>query len=233
MDNKKARFFIYDRREVSILMLLALMVAIFAFTLGVHLGKRAGGKGIPQIATVTVEDEHKSTAEHAQPATPTDEEIQARVRAQTPAPGDLVQQATQEEVARTDIKLDAPRQVVFPPVTAEAKAAAAKSAESKKAAENLEASAPVATTAAATTVAKRYTLQIGSYPSIILAQVKVHELEDMGLKPKIKRADVKGLGIRFRVTVGVFRTRHGAEKAGQLYRSEKKFDTFIIAPIQG
>jgi len=220
MDNKKARFFIYDRREVSILVLLALMVAVFAFTLGVHLGKRAGGKGFVQVAS----DEHKPAMAPAQPATPTDEEIQARVRAPAPSTDDLIHQATQDEVARTGARLDAPRQVVFPPVTKAAKEAAAKTAESKKDQESPETGVPVG---------KKYTIQIGSYPSIILAQVKAHELEDVGLKPLIRKADVKGLGIRFRVMVGTFRTRHGAEKAGQIYRSEKKFDTFIIAPIQG
>ncbi len=69
---------------------------------------------------------------------------------------------------------------------------------------------------------------------MILAQVKAHELEDAGVRPVvIRKADVKGLGVRFRVMVGEFRTRHGAEKAGEIYRSEKKFDTFIISPIQG
>jgi cell division protein FtsN len=216
MENKKARFFIYDRREVSILVLLAVMVAVFAFTLGVHLGKRAGTKVQPNLAMGT-DAEHKSEIAPALEATPTDEEIQARIRTQPPAAADLLAQATQEEVKRTGIKLDSPRQVSLPSSVE----AGSKSADSP---ESPEPNASM----------KKYAIQIGSYPSLILAQLRVHELEGEGLKPVvIRKADVKGLGTRFRVMVGEFRTRQGAEKAGEIYRSEKKFDTFIIAPIQG
>ena len=37
---QKQRFFIYDRKEMGVLLFLGVMVAIFAFTLGVHLGKK-------------------------------------------------------------------------------------------------------------------------------------------------------------------------------------------------
>jgi cell division protein FtsN len=206
---KKARFFIYDRKEVAILVLLAVMVAAFAFTLGVHLGKRAGGKN---LVTSSTENDHKSDLEPAKAAIPTDEELQARIRAQPPATTDLLNQATHEEVARTGIKLDSSHQVTLPQAR--------------------EASAPEVSKPSQGS-GKKYAIQIGSYPSAIMAQVKVHELEDLGLKPSILKVDVKGLGVRFRVLVGSFKTRHAAEKAGEIYRSEKKFDTFIIAPIQG
>ena len=39
MDSKR-RLFIYDRKEVGVLILLGVGVALFAFTLGVHLGKQ-------------------------------------------------------------------------------------------------------------------------------------------------------------------------------------------------
>ncbi|MDR3607349.1 MAG: SPOR domain-containing protein [Oligoflexia bacterium] len=213
--DKKPRFFIYDRREVAVLVLLGLMVAVFAFTLGVHLGKHAGIKNsAPQVA----ENGHKTEAatEPSQPATPTQEEIDNRIRARPPAPADVVHQATQEEVARTGIGLDSPRQTKLPESVAQSGATQSQSAPAERA-----------------DGGKRYAIQIGSYPSLIMAQDRAHELEVEGIKAKIRKADIKGIGIRYRVMVGEFRTRHGAEKAGEIYRDAKKIDAFIIAPIQG
>ena len=46
---EKAKIFIYERREMTVLLILGVLVAFFAFTLGVHLGKEVGGA--PQIHT--------------------------------------------------------------------------------------------------------------------------------------------------------------------------------------
>jgi cell division protein FtsN len=203
--DKKPRFFIYDRREVAVLVLLGLMVAVFAFTLGVHLGKRAGGKKDSPALT----DAAPKGVEAALEASPSEKEIEERARAKQPALNGVLNQATEEEIARTGVRLDAPRQVALPSETR---------AESK--------AVPTAP------ASRRYVLQIGSYPSIIMAQVQVHVLEARGFKPAIQKAQVAGMGTRFRVMIGDYLTRKEAEKAGALFKSEKKVDTFIVARSQ-
>jgi cell division protein FtsN len=213
--DKKPRFFIYDRREVAALVLLGVMVAVFAFTLGVHLGKRAGGKsGTPVLA-----DAASKGVEPVLAASPTDKEIEERARAKQPETNGVVSQATQEEFARTGTRLDSPRQAALP---SESPSAPASAPATQRAAQPEH---PVVSTQAS----PRYVLQIGSYPSLLMAQTKVHELEAQGLKSVIQKAEVTGMGTRFRVMVGGYSTRREAENAGVLYQSEKKVDTFIVA----
>jgi cell division protein FtsN len=115
---KKQRFFIYDRKEVGVLMLLGVMVAVFAFTLGVHLGKRVTGKGAPAGHTaptsgVSPVAEVPSTAETEQAMVqPT-----AVPSAMVAASEDALNQATHDEVTRTGIKLEDTRQLELPEKT--------------------------------------------------------------------------------------------------------------------
>lgn len=115
---KKQRFFIYDRKEVGVLMLLGVMVAVFAFTLGVHLGKRVtGGKAAaPHAAAtegVTPVAEAPTHAETEQAMTqPT-----AVPPAMSAASEDAVNQATHDEVTRTGIKLEDSKQLELPEKT--------------------------------------------------------------------------------------------------------------------
>src|SRR5262245_31859655 len=51
MASGKSKLHIYDRKEIAILVLLGLMVAIFAFTLGIHLGKTVNHATAPGLPT--------------------------------------------------------------------------------------------------------------------------------------------------------------------------------------
>jgi DedD protein len=105
---QKQRFFIYDRREVGVLLLLGTMVAIFAFTLGVHLGKRVGPKGLaPAIGeTETV----PTIADKA----PERQQLTEQSKGAQQAADESANQALHDEVARTGIKIDSPRQLQLP-----------------------------------------------------------------------------------------------------------------------
>ncbi len=105
---QKQRFFIYDRREMGVLVILGVMVAVFAFTLGVHLGKRVGPKGYvaaPGDAepVVTLPDQ-----------VPNRQELTEQAKGAQQAADESLNQALHDEVARTGIKLDTPRQVELP-----------------------------------------------------------------------------------------------------------------------
>lgn len=228
---KKQRFFIYDRKEVSLLVLLGLMVAIFAFTLGVHLGKRVGPKG--QIVT---ENRPGAPISEVHEAVPSEKELQEKAKAKNPATDELLDQATHDEVTRTGIKLDETRQVDLPKETRSVNAGAttevADEEEKSPVPAKAENSAPTHTKAqlsgAQSRAKHRFVLQVGSYPAILVAQEKVHALEATGLKPTIHTAQVEGT-TRYRIFVGDFDTKAEAQKAGLLYQQQKKIESFIVA----
>jgi cell division protein FtsN len=115
---KKQRFFIYDRKEVGVLLLLGVMVAVFAFTLGVHLGKRVTGKASPSGHGVPTETsspvtEAPSLAETEQAMTQPTAVPPAMVEASEEA----INHATHDEVSRTGVKLEDSRQLELPEKT--------------------------------------------------------------------------------------------------------------------
>lgn len=77
----------------------------------------------------------------------------------------------------------------------------------------------------------RFTLQIGSYPSIREAKDQVDSMEALGLQPVLRVAEIKGKGKWFRVYLGGFSSRDDAEKAGEGYRSQHVIDSFIVAKM--
>ena len=106
--SRKQYLFIYERKEILTLSLLGILIALFAFTLGVHLGKRVKSSieektMASELIIPTVED---SIPSHQQ------------LSDQNPAvPQSLDESAfkkLQEEVKQKKIKLDIPRQIDLP-----------------------------------------------------------------------------------------------------------------------
>ncbi|MFL5815610.1 MAG: SPOR domain-containing protein [Bdellovibrionia bacterium] len=250
---KKQRFFIYDRKEVGVLMLLGVMVAVFAFTLGVHLGKRVTGKGAPAghatpTTGVSPVAEVPSTAETEQAMVqPT-----AVPSAMVAASEDAVNQATHDEVTRTGIKLEDTRQLELPEkaksknagatnvqphaqpteehqAAPEHPAAESENPQQKEALAELKALNEKAHHETSHKVAGRFTLQIGSYSNQNEAQARVKDLEISGVSARIHATDLKSKGRWYRIYLGGFPTKAAAEKAGQKYRAQGVIDSFIVA----
>jgi cell division septation protein DedD len=247
---QKQRLFIYDRREVSILVFLGLMVAAFAFTLGVHLGKKVTAHPLTPV-----------TAEVPQTATlqdnlPNKQELTEQARTAQAAADEELSHSLHEEVQKTGIKLKTPRQVDLPSetksgaggaTTLKVAAAVPVAVSPKKAiqeinkaaqeiapaiespAQGKEASQESAGDEASASAHGKYTLQIGSFPSAEEAKSKMDELRAQGLRPFVRSAQVKGLGKRFRLFVGDFLSRDDAEKAGKKYQSERMIESYLVS----
>jgi cell division septation protein DedD len=254
----KPRLFIYDRKEMAVLTLLGVMVALFAFTLGVHLGKRvnpariATGESHDTLPAGTVTDK-----------VPEPVDLNEQQKNALGAVEDSMRKALHEEVARTGIKLEQPRQVDLPgdtksriggattdddaPKTVEKGPKAspekpqaedkpkAQVAESDSGGEEPKQPPKVAAREVlkalekATAADGKFTLQVGSHQNIDEAKEQVAKLESAGLEAFFRTADLKAKGIWHRVYVGGFPTREGAQKAGQSYRDEKKvIDSFVV-----
>lgn len=125
---QKQKFFIYDRKEMGVLLILGVMVAVFAFTLGVHLGKRVGG---PVVAHAPGDAEAVPTVPDK---IPNRQELNEQSKGAQQAADESLNQALHDEVARTGIKIDTARQVQLPdkPISKEGGATTSNDAHGKE-----------------------------------------------------------------------------------------------------
>ncbi|HLD98805.1 MAG TPA: SPOR domain-containing protein [Bdellovibrionota bacterium] len=234
---QKQRLFIYSRREMGVLVLLGVLIAAFAFTLGVHLGKRVGPKSTVSSATFpaavpTVEDE-----------IPNPQEFAEHLKGTHLAADESLDQSAHDEVARTGLKLEVGRQVSLPR-GAKSDNAGATSPEGPQfktaPAQDSGATATRGSTSSTDDLkgipaalrpapAGKYTIQIGSHPALKEAAEQANTVEALGLQPYLRSAEIRGKGKWFRLYVGGFSTREAAEKAGQLYRDQHLIDSFVVA----
>lgn len=267
MEDQKQRFFIYDRKEMGVLLLLGSTVAVFAFTLGVHLGKRIGPKGY-----VAANGDAESLGTIGD-KTPGRQDLNEQAKGAQQAADEALNQALHDEVGRTGIKLDAPRQVALPDQAKSANGGATTSAggahgpdegDMEKARPGVptsrrvvvdpaavaapsEAAAVSPATAVAVDhpavakgpplqtapqehalVAGKFSLQIGSYPSMAEAKSQMRVLEDAGLKASVHEAEVKGKKW-FRIYVGEFPSREAADQAGREYVSQHTIEGYVVS----
>jgi cell division protein FtsN len=241
-DPPKQRLFIYDRKEMAVLTLLGLMVALFAFTLGVHLGKK-----------VNPGQTQKSTSDGVAPArtepdqVPDNPEIVDQTVGAPEAVDEKLDQALQEEVSKTGIKLNEPRQVDLPKdaksgaggatTPAEAETApvhtekpAARVRVAPKQVQNSKDSFSAFERAAPKGATGKYTLQVGSHRIKEEAESQIRALEIQGLKPFARAVDLKQKGHWHRVFIGGFATQEDAERAGGEYRADGFIESFVVAP---
>lgn len=199
---------------MGVLVLLAVLVASFAFTLGVHMGKRVGTKTVVESHA---QDAH--SVETAVDSVPSRHELQEQTKAAHQNLDETLSQALHDEVARTGIKLDTPRQIDLPEGVRKTKELASVVLEEIEAAKRVP---PVG----------RFTLQIGSYPSVHEAKDQVDSMEALGLKPVLRAAEIKGKGRWFRVYLGGFPNKDEAEKAGEGYRGQHVIESFIVVSAE-
>jgi len=204
----KQKLFIYDRKEMGVLLLLGITVAVFAFTFGVHLGKQVGMTPMAQIAG-------NSTVATQADQTPTQQELAEQAQNAQVIAEESLNQTLHEEVTKNGIKIDKPRQMDLPKETKKKSGGVT----ALKSLQNLE------------TNLRRFSLQIGSFPTETEAKSQIDSYESQGLKPFVREAEVKGIGKRFRLFVGKYDSKGEAEKAGAQFRSQHLIKSFIVARI--
>jgi cell division protein FtsN len=204
--DKKQRIFLYERKEILILAALACLVALFSFTLGVHLGKKV--TVAPQGASST-----QVAIEGGRDAVPSNLELQEQQKLQQGSIDESLQKNLQKEVGTTGIRTDISRPVELPKETIAEKTGKQPSSP---------AVAPVAKTG-------KYTLQVGSYLTEKEADERTSALDALGMKPFRGSASVSGKQ-RFRVYLGGFPTKREAEEAARRYQKDRVIDSFLVVP---
>lgn len=215
MDPKLGRFFVWDRKEIFVLFLLAGVVALFSFTLGLHLGKRVHNgpisalphDGAPEDAPLidTQEDQAPSRADLQGLESDTESESE-----------EILDESLRDEVSKTGIHLDDSRQVELP--------------KDKKAPEAAKVVGHAAAPAPAQPVvsAGKLTLQIGSFPTAEAAAETLKSLRARSLAPELAEVEVRDVGKRFRVLVGRFEKKDQAEAAGLALQKKGWIGSYLI-----
>lgn len=224
----KQRLFIYDRKELVVLLLIGTLVGAFAFTLGVHLGKKsapfkgdASAQGdVPPVGTL-------------QDKSPNRQELNEQAKGVPQAVDESLNQALHEEVQRVGIKLATPRPVDLPnaPKVDTGGATTAENTDKSHSKDQAKGSTKDSDQEAAAPHVSRYSLQVGSFPSLGEAQAIRESLEARGLAPSIRSAELPGKGTWYRVFVGSYATKDEAEQLGARYQAQKFIQSFIVTQV--
>jgi hypothetical protein len=235
--SQRSRLLIYERKEVVLLGILTLLVAVFAFTFGIHLGKRVPPRTKPVAADGSSVGQVSQISDQA----PTRAEAQEKVVEANAATGQILDQELKEEVGSAGLQLEKPVQVELPKKTiAEKKAAAEKkpAVEKKKTAPHSEAAPASSTTSAGlesalarSAPAGLFTVQILSAPAAEAESLgkALGRFSAAGLHPWARRAEIPGKGSWIRLYLGGFATRDAAEKSASGWKKAGKVDGYVVA----
>lgn len=218
--DQKRRLFIYDRKEVGVLILLGVGVALFAFTLGVHLGKQVVPKAIETASESKAVEPMDSAVEQA----PNRNEIAKEVKNVPAAVDETLDQSLRDEIAKTGLQVEKARQVELPEKVKMPKAAIVRNPEVRSETPATTRAPPSLTN----TARGRYTLQVGSYPSLRDAEPELLKLNENGLRAQVREVELAGKGKWYRLFVGQFDSVKDADKAGKIFRQERRISDFVV-----
>ena len=204
---QKPRFLIYSSKEMAVLLVLVALVAVFAFTYGVHLGKR-----VPPKMEAAPTHSEIPMAESAPEAIPNRREVDAHAKGTEQAADEGLSQTLRDEVTRTGIRVETSRQVQLPKETRAEKLAKG------------TADAP------AKVEGGRFALQLGSFPTVQEARAVQKEFGEKGVKAVIRSAKNREGKNLFRVFSGSFASRSQAEDAGKTFVIRNLVETFVVVP---
>ncbi len=227
----KQTFFIYNRREMAVLILLGVLVTIFAFTLGVHFGKRAAIESRPKETAEAV------VADTQNDQLPNRQELTEQGKAVAQAVDESLNETLHDEVIKTGVKLNTPVPVDLPEKTrAVGNGATTAAANTLPPTVKTGKPAPTPNEAEQTIPAAlrpspggKYTLQVGSYPSVEEAKQQAETLDAQGHKSFLRSAVVKGKGKWYRVFIGGYQSREGADQAGRMLKNKGVVNSYIVA----
>jgi len=220
---RKSRILIYERKEVLLLLGLAVLVGVFVFTFGVHLGKRVPPRGVrngePAVPEVNQIADHKTTRHDIQ-----DQVLQAQGAADV-----IADETLRDEVAKAGIRLDPYKQVNLPE-----KSVPEKKGEPKDSGvEPSQVSGLLAAALKRATPDDPYTLQIAAIAVTEGAHIEgsLKGWAAAGLEPWMREVSIAGKGRWYRVYQGSFATRESADHAGSALKSQGKVASYVVSKI--
>ncbi len=224
--DRKPRLLIYERKEVLLLAGLAVLVGVFAFTFGIHLGKRVPPR--QQTAEHGAEP-HAPSVNQLGDHAPTRLDLQDQVAAADGAADVIADETLRDEVAKSGIRLEQSRQVELPKVTLAEKAG--EPAEAGQEAEKV--SALLAQALKRESPEGSFTLQISAFAVTEggRAEKSLEGWAEAGLSPWIREVSIPGKGRWYRVYQGGFATRADAEKSGSELKQQGRIAGFVVSKL--
>ena len=197
-----------------VLITIGVLVSLFAFTLGVHFGKKVGR------LDVISPDSSTGLADIAPDQVPDRTDIAEQMAGVQNTVDDLLNRNLQEEVARTGIKIDKPLPVSIPEKT--------KSPTQGATQLNSE---TIAMKEEVGQLGGEYTIQVGSFPALEEAREKQKTLESSGLQAFFHEAVIQGRGTWYRVFVGGFRNYQEADTRAKRLKADQKIGDYVISKM--
>lgn len=225
----KHELFVFNKKEVGVILMLLGLVALFSFTLGIKLGKRLGAAKPAEQAAIVASPltAAKPKTEHAAEASKEDEESAPTLSEDEINPAAAAEEKADAELEKEIDKTHAGAGKILAMALPGEKKGVAKSTESGPA------KAEPATHSQKTEQAAngKYTLQIGSYRTLKEATEQVSELKKKNLDAFYVEAQIPGKWTWYRVGVGVFANKGMAEKTAVRWKSAKALPPYIVQKI--
>jgi len=232
---EKPRFLIYSRKEFFTLLFLAIIIAAFSFTLGVHLGKKVGSQSAPMEPP-----EDAPLLESASDQTPSRLELDEDAKSMNEDVDDTLSNALKEEVGKSGIQLKNKIDTTLPTQVKESnpKADLIEPEEVKHTSkpepqtENHDSSKEVKKKELGVKPHGVYTLQVGSFPHFEEAHRVLKKLSKRSeLEFFIRPAQLKGRGEWYRVMTGGFEKNAIALKMGSDFVKRGWIKSFVVLPM--
>ncbi len=210
----KAELLVFNKKEITVIMVLLVLVSLFSFTLGLRLGKALGVAKVehPEQAPLAEKSEKKEAvpvaAEH-------DSEHEAAKAEEAEAP----KAADAEKAVDTGKKAEARADAEFSKEAAKEKLAVGKAIPMSLPNDKKSEAAD----------GPRFTIQVGSHRTVAEAAEQVTQLKGTGFDDAFYlAANVPGHGTRYRVGVGIFTSKDAAERTAGKWKATKKALPFYI-----
>lgn len=216
--NPRAELLVFNKKEITVLIMILVLVAAFSFTAGLRVGK-----SLSQEATQA--PEKAPLAEKAKPQEPARAEEGATKPAGEETESSNIAEKPKEKEERSEKATQ----------TAEDQADAEFAGEVSR--EKVRATKPVAMSLPSEKKGEvsdgpRYTLQVGSHRTVAEAAEQVSTLKHEGLDAFYLEAKVRGKGTWYRVAIGLFNSKEQAETTAVKWQIAKKpLPSYIVQKI--
>lgn len=224
----KLKYFVFDRKEFTLMALIVIVVGVLAFTVGVHYGKQYGLEAVEVQEPFQEPDKLKAQTEKL----PHDRELDFGAHDAAKKAEVSIDKSLRDEVQLTGLRLQKHIPTSLP-VAAKSKVihGPQKAPDLSTSHQNL---AKIELQGIAQDAINRnlpvgkYTLQVGKFDKVEDTRSSLRALESIGLKPVLRVSQLKGKLISFRLLHGGFSTTSEAEDAGKALLSQGKIDSFVV-----
>lgn len=206
MTQGKKRLWIHDRKEIGLFLILSLGVAFFAFTLGVHLGKKVGQAGVEhhEAHIPPVEASPVPELEAAKDIPLNRAELTKLSPEADEAAKQALQETLREEIVQKQLRAEKIKSTELP--------------------DDVQSIPEVRFT----TKHKAFVLQLGSHANRSEADLQMKKLAERGLDVQVVEASVSGKGTRYRIYFGNYASKAAAEDEGKALRFKNLIDSYVV-----